>query len=537
MRPARLSRLPLYALALLVALALPAAAQNCGPVSTCPTATLPYTGSELVYLVQGGASKKALLSTIQTMLAGLTVGSTGITNGTTGRVLFDNAGVLGEKAVTGTGSAVLADSPVITTAFTATNLVTVADLAKGGAATLLGNPTASLANQQAFTIQGLSAATVSGANDFVPIYNAATGQILKATPAALVAAGGSSGLVYGGRLTPQSGHPVQNADQTGVSTIYYAPCAGAVFGCAGNQVPILNGSGAITMTQFTSSATDVIGQSLALNASAQLSGNVYDIYDCLNGSTLTEATGPAWASSAAGSSSRGATAAIVLVNGVWVNNLSMTMKFGASSFTCPAQQGTWLGAMYATANGQTSMTLKPTAVAGGNNNYVGLCNANNRTHIFAKNQDLGAAGSGAIWTVQVNPPGQFVDAVGLVGTSSPPPGAGANNRINFLDCTGAQQFTATIRESGAPGDANPNALTVGIALDNTSGFSGCGGNGCRLDQPAATNASTGGPGQGQYSPYPSLGFHYAQAMEESEPTHPWLNFGDDFEMLSLEMDE
>ncbi len=45
--------------------------------------------------------------------AGLTVGSSVITSGTSGRVLYDNAGVLGELAVTGSGNAVLATAPTL----------------------------------------------------------------------------------------------------------------------------------------------------------------------------------------------------------------------------------------------------------------------------------------------------------------------------------------------------------------------------------------------------------------------------------------
>jgi hypothetical protein len=45
----------------------------------------------------------------------LTVGTTTIASGTSGRVLYDNAGVLGELAVTGSGNAVLATSPTLVT--------------------------------------------------------------------------------------------------------------------------------------------------------------------------------------------------------------------------------------------------------------------------------------------------------------------------------------------------------------------------------------------------------------------------------------
>lgn len=47
--------------------------------------------------------------------ASITVGTTAINSGTSGRVLYDNAGVLGELATTGSGSVVLATSPTLVT--------------------------------------------------------------------------------------------------------------------------------------------------------------------------------------------------------------------------------------------------------------------------------------------------------------------------------------------------------------------------------------------------------------------------------------
>lgn len=47
--------------------------------------------------------------------AGITINTTTITGGTNGRVLYNNTGTVGEKAVTGTGDAVLATSPTLVT--------------------------------------------------------------------------------------------------------------------------------------------------------------------------------------------------------------------------------------------------------------------------------------------------------------------------------------------------------------------------------------------------------------------------------------
>ena len=47
--------------------------------------------------------------------SGITVGTTTITSGTNGRIAYNNAGIYGEKAVTGTGDVVLATSPTLVT--------------------------------------------------------------------------------------------------------------------------------------------------------------------------------------------------------------------------------------------------------------------------------------------------------------------------------------------------------------------------------------------------------------------------------------
>src|SRR6202023_3597896 len=63
--------------------------------------------------------------------ANLTVGTSTISSGTNGDIEFNNAGVLGEKGVTGTGSVVLATSPALVTP--ALGAATGTTLALGGA--------------------------------------------------------------------------------------------------------------------------------------------------------------------------------------------------------------------------------------------------------------------------------------------------------------------------------------------------------------------------------------------------------------------
>ena len=116
--------------------------------------------------------------------SGLVVGTTTITGGSTGQILFDNAGALGEKAVTGTGSVVLATSPTLVTptlgAATSTsetiggatlgsNALAVTGLANFVSVGSATNPTLSVGNQTtgfySVSTTGLGFA-VNGANKF-----------------------------------------------------------------------------------------------------------------------------------------------------------------------------------------------------------------------------------------------------------------------------------------------------------------------------------------------------------------------------------
>jgi hypothetical protein len=85
-------------------------------------------------------STTGLLEWAASGISGLTVGTTTITSGTTTRVLYDNAGVVGEYAISGTGSVAMTDSPQFTTpslgAATATSINGITITAGAGTLTL-----------------------------------------------------------------------------------------------------------------------------------------------------------------------------------------------------------------------------------------------------------------------------------------------------------------------------------------------------------------------------------------------------------------
>jgi YVTN family beta-propeller protein len=298
-----------------------------------------------------------------------------------------------------------------------------------------------------------------------------------------------------GRLTLSSTAPVMTADATAQSTIYYLPYQGAI-------TPVYNGSAFVNQLLGSS------GISLALDSNAahtgyQASGSLFDIFAFLNSGTLTLGTGPAWTNSTTRS------AAITQVNGIWVNNASITLRFGSASgntTSVSANQATYLGTMYATANGQTGMQFTPAAAAGGSNNILGLYNAYNRVFTISIEQDSnGISGS---WNYN---------------TSSWRAADGSNNNsIRFIDGLQQSAFTGYYQTIAFSGNTGSSYLGIGVDSTTTpSGIAQIDTSGARCSPPAPLAS------------LPLLGLHYVQAMEFAGSL---TTYGDGFMQLVLEID-
>ena len=218
----------------------------------------------------------------------LTVGTTGISGGTTGRILYDNAGVLGEKTVTGTGDVVLATSPTLVTP-------------------LLGTPTSgTLTNCTGYTVGNLSGLGTGVATAAANAVNTAGGLLAPAaalTANALVVGGGSgtgpstvttgTGVVTAlGINTGSAGAFVVNGGALGT------PSSGALTNCtsvpvnqATGTLPVANGGTGLTSGTSGGvlyySATGTLASSAALAASALVVGGGAGVAP----STVTTGTG------------------------------------------------------------------------------------------------------------------------------------------------------------------------------------------------------------------------------------------------------
>lgn len=140
-----------------------------GALTLTGTLTTAVTGSTQCLHVNSSGVVSGAGSDCST--SGITIGTTTITSGTNGRILYDNSAVVGEATVTGSlGNVVLSTSPTIsgltvTGSFTATGLVTNADLANasvtyGTTTVALGASSTSIAGLTELSLTSASGATV-----------------------------------------------------------------------------------------------------------------------------------------------------------------------------------------------------------------------------------------------------------------------------------------------------------------------------------------------------------------------------------------
>ena len=162
-----------------------------------------------------------------------------------------------------------------------------------------------------------------------------------------------------GRLTLQTLTPVMTTTQSAKTTTFYTPYCG-------NQVPIYNGT-TMTMTAFAELSNLTTATSVDNAGPAAVAANSnYDLFVWNNAGTMRLTRGPAWTNL----TTRSAGTALVMVNGILLNNAAITNGPAAS-------RGTYVGTVTSNASSQLNWIYGALA-ANGTAGLFGVWNAYNR---------------------------------------------------------------------------------------------------------------------------------------------------------------
>jgi hypothetical protein len=298
-----------------------------------------------------------------------------------------------------------------------------------------------------------------------------------------------------GRLTLTANTPVMTASASAQTTLRY-DCY------IGGQVPYFNGTNDLIDTITSCEVTDAMVS--AASAGQVVSGNVYDVWwvhggtnrICLAMSTSSGAGG-GWASDTGGSNTARGTGYSQLdrVTRPYITNKNSIANCfnGATNYgSVSANQGTYLGTVYASANGQISFTYGA-AASGGTAGLLGVWNMYNRVVISTEVVDNGTSYTYSSATVRQAR-------------------ASAGNQI---------QFVAGLAEDGIAGAYNGSlSFTIsgasakfGIGLDSTTAFRS---NPVSFQSPTSSfvvfNSNIS-------AVPPQIGFHTLSANEQSDGTN------------------
>lgn len=295
-----------------------------------------------------------------------------------------------------------------------------------------------------------------------------------------------------GRLTLTTATPVQIAENTAATTIYYAPYEGLGF-------PLYNGTG----TVLASIGSEL---SLALDSNSghtgyHQSGKNFDLFLVNDAGTVRLASGPAWSSDTARATG------LEFRNGFLCNAASMTARYGSdsgSTLTVGQDLGTYVGTFRASADGQTAWVANPAAAAGGGDCKLLVWNAYNRVLTSATSKDSTDSWSYVTATTR---------AANAAGT-----GSGLLNRISAVFGLNEDAVEAVYNSIVVPSGASGFA---GVGLDSTSAFSGTVGISGSQSTPDRFQSAVG-----RYIGQPGLGFHFFQALERGDGGSSVTWYGD-----------
>jgi hypothetical protein len=233
-----------------------------------------------------------------------------------------------------------------------------------------------------------------------------------------------------GRLTITSLTPVMTASSS-TSSIFYTPYVG-------NVIPLFDGTNMVptVFAELLQQTTDT-----TKSPAASANSSVYDMFVWNDSGTVRLSRGPLWTND----TTRSAGTALVMVNGILLNSVSITNGPAAS-------RGTYVGTIRTNSVAVGSHVFGA-AASGGTAAFFGVWNMYNRVAVGTVVTDSGTSYTYASSTIRQSR-------------------ASAGNQIQFVSglAEDSSSYTYSQRIDTAASSSN-NAL-FGIGLDSTSAFTG-----------------------------------------------------------------
>lgn len=332
--------------------------------------------------------------------------------------------------------------------------------AKGSSQIVLGNVSTGTVNiAQAMTYGGvLLTNAVTGTGSMVLSTSPTLVTPALGTPASGVATnltGTAAGLIAGnvappqGRLTLQTVVPVMTSTQSAKTTIFYTPHRG-------NLIPLYNGTNMVptTFAEISVATTDTAKNPAAIGAS-----KVNDWFVWTDSGTIRISHGPDWTSDTA----RSAGTALVMVNGILLNNASITNGPAAS-------RGTYVGTTRSNGSSQLDWILGA-AASGGTAGFLGVWNAYNRVMVGTSVSDSGAGytyTAAAIRQARASAGNQVSMVVGLQEDSAL---VSYGSRVDTVAASGAGGgFGVNMDSTSTYGGQNTSVNAIGTAAQISAGY-------------------------------------------------------------------
>ena len=268
-------------------------------------------------------------------------------------------------------------------------------------------------------------------------------------------------LTPGGRLTLTTVTPVMTATVSAATTVYYTPYLNSV-------VAIYDGTNwnYQSFSEVSQLTTDATKSPAAVAASS-----VYDVFVWNDAGTIRATRGPAWTNT----TTRSAGTALVRVNGVWLNNATITNGPAA-------QRGTYVGSIASNA-GSTIDWIFGAIGANGTASVLNVWNYYNRVEVAT-----GVGDSTDSW----------------VYSTATWRAANASNTMRVTFLNGLNEDAPSVAFNGLLSSTNSSGF-LGVALDATNTFTGTSG------APAfSINVSSG---LATAKLLAGLGQHFFQAVE------------------------